>query len=149
METGFSIEILGGNAPKSVRCKGTQQPLSKLISESELVYDIGKIHSGESVSHTFVVRNISNEVLYVKSYKVNCNCTSLNCSPEIIRPGEKLEIVMTYITNDNVNSFSSMATVIISQAKEPIVLCLKGELLHNFNKHCKNQKWYKKIPLFR
>jgi hypothetical protein len=58
----------------------------------EPVFDFGEVVSRESISHAFVLRNVSDLPLAIKDARSSCSCTVADWSAETIAPGEITEL---------------------------------------------------------
>jgi hypothetical protein len=78
-------------------CSSKSNQTSEQVADSthfaELTYiedffDVGTVHSGELVKHTFRFRNTGNLPLVVKDVIPSCGCTKVDVSKKILKPGE-------------------------------------------------------------
>jgi len=78
-------------------CNSKSNQTSEQVADSthfaELTYiedffDVGTVHSGELVKHSFRFRNTGNLPLVVKDVIPSCGCTKVDVSKKILKPGE-------------------------------------------------------------
>ncbi len=78
-------------------CSSKSNQTSEQVADSthfaELTYiedffDVGTVHSGELVKHSFRFRNTGNLPLVVKDVIPSCGCTKVDVSKKILKPGE-------------------------------------------------------------
>jgi len=58
------------------------------IQFAEMVYDFGKVSSGELVKHTFVFTNIGTATLEIKDVRPGCGCTTAVTWDKVVAPGK-------------------------------------------------------------
>jgi len=58
------------------------------IQFAEMVYDFGKVSSGELVKHTFVFTNIGTATLEIKDVRPGCGCTTAGTWDKQVEPGK-------------------------------------------------------------
>jgi len=59
-------------------------------------FDFGEIDYGQIVKQSFIIKNIGEEVLEIKRVATSCACTTAKAAQEIISPGQKTELLVTY-----------------------------------------------------
>lgn len=59
-------------------------------------FDFGVMEKGEKRSHTFVIKNVGDDVLTLQKPKTSCKCTSSNTSDERVSPGATTEIELNW-----------------------------------------------------
>lgn len=62
-------------------------------------FDVGTIHSGELVKHSFRFRNTGNAPLVVKDIIPSCGCTKVDVSKKVLKPGEEALIEVIFDSN--------------------------------------------------
>ncbi|MDE6533143.1 MAG: DUF1573 domain-containing protein [Muribaculaceae bacterium] len=62
----------------------------------EYSYDFGNVKSGESVSHTFSMKNESSDTLRVREVISSCECTEGTVIPTIIPPGSPYRVEVSF-----------------------------------------------------
>lgn len=62
----------------------------------EVMYDFGKIKLGEKASHIYVLKNTGKEELNIRATKSTCTCTTTKLKKENIKPGESVELELTF-----------------------------------------------------
>jgi hypothetical protein len=65
-------------------------------SQDEQFHDFGLVKPGEVRSHSFQLKNTTNEPLVFDSFRSSCNCTNLKVSKKRIDPGEPFQISVTF-----------------------------------------------------
>ena len=65
-----------------------------IIYSPNIVYDFGKIHKDSTnlVKFSFILKNISDRELYIKSVEAMCPCVTINKSDSLIHPDEEIRI---------------------------------------------------------
>ena len=59
-------------------------------------FDVGTVHSGEIVRHSFCFRNTGNAPLVVKDIIPSCGCTKVNVSKKILNPYEEAQLEVVF-----------------------------------------------------
>ncbi|HOK61507.1 MAG: DUF1573 domain-containing protein [Tenuifilum sp.] len=77
----------------------TQETDSTQLAELTYVedfFDVGTIHSGEIVRHSFRFRNTGNAPLVVKDIIPSCGCTKVDVTSRILKPGEEASVEVVF-----------------------------------------------------
>ncbi len=61
-------------------------------------FDFGEIEYGEIAKHTFLVKNSGSQILEIKKVATSCACTKAEVGQKEIKPGETVELQVTYDT---------------------------------------------------
>ncbi|MFR2510579.1 DUF1573 domain-containing protein [Odoribacter laneus] len=74
--------------------KSTDDLENTRIELTQPTFNFGKITSGETVSHTYSLKNTGDHYLIIKNIQTSCGCTTVDYPKEPIAPGKegKLEI---------------------------------------------------------
>lgn len=67
-------------------------------------YDFGNIKEGAKVKHTFVLKNIGTQDLFIQDVDAGCSCTTADYSFEAIRPGGSTPIEVTFNSDTKVGT---------------------------------------------
>ena len=77
-------------------CKEVEE---SAIIEVQKEINFGTIHSNESVSKVFKIKNISTTNLIIKNIKTSCGCTVAKLSDSIINPNDKVELKVKFVAS--------------------------------------------------
>lgn len=69
-------------------------------------YDFGKIPEGRVVEHVFILKNTDKTPLEIISVTPDCNCTKIHLSVNQIKPGEQVELIITFYSQGQRGSFT-------------------------------------------
>src|SRR5206468_6603052 len=73
-------------APKPGATAALPADAGPKIQFAEIVYDFGKVSSGEVVKHTFVFTNIGTAKLEIKDVRPGCGCTTAGTWDKEVEP---------------------------------------------------------------
>lgn len=59
-------------------------------------FDFGKIKFGDTVTYSFKVKNIGENVLEIKRVATSCACTTANILKTQLEPGQETELTISY-----------------------------------------------------
>jgi len=76
---------------------------ARLEVEGGAEFDFGGMEHGSSLSHDFVIRNVGDGPLLLKTGEPTCKCTVTELQNEEVAPGESVEVSLTW----NAKSFES------------------------------------------
>ncbi len=110
----FIIILLATAATLSFAEKG---PRISFISDH---YDFGSVLQGKTVEHTFVFENKGTEDLWIKEVTTSCGCTAALVSSNIVKPGDKGEIKVSYDSQGRASNVSRTITVVSNDPVEPV-----------------------------
>ena len=93
------------------------------------VYDFTEIIQGESVSTEFVLKNIGNAPLLIRSAKGSCGCTVPQWPKEPISEGEKAIIKITFNSAGKKGNQNKTVTLVTNAIPSTKVLTIKGNVI--------------------
>ena len=96
------------------------------VSVNQSVVDFGQFPMSEKKSHCFGLTNTGNHLLVVQDVVTSCSCTKVEYSKEPIRPGETLEVKVSYEAEE-AGRFNKTVTVYCNAGNSPVRLTIKGE----------------------
>ena len=96
------------------------------VSVSQTVVDFGQFPMSEKKLHCFGLTNTGNSLLVVQDVVTSCSCTKVEYSKEPVRPGETLEVKVSYEAEE-AGRFNKIVTVYCNAENSPVRLTIKGE----------------------
>ena len=96
------------------------------VSVSQTVVDFGQFPMSEQKTHRFGLTNTGNHLLVVQDVVTSCSCTKVEYSKEPIRPGETLEVKVSYEAEE-AGRFNKSVMVYCNAETSPLRLTIKGE----------------------
>ena len=90
---------------------GDQPRLAPRIEVSATEHDFGEMNPFQFGEHEFIVRNVGDAPLELRSERSSCTCTVAKLSEEPIAPGEEARVVLHWQTTKNNRRFSESATL--------------------------------------
>ena len=96
------------------------------VSVSQTVVDFGQFPLSEKKSHRFGLTNTGNGLLVVQDAVTSCSCTKVEYSTEPVRPGETLEVKVSYEAEE-AGRFNKSVMVYCNAETSPLRLTIKGE----------------------
>lgn len=96
------------------------------VSVNQSVVDFGQFPMSEKKSHCFGLTNTGNHLLVVQDVVTSCSCTKVEYSTEPVRPGETLEVKVSYEAEE-AGRFNKTVTVYCNAGNSPVRLTIKGE----------------------
>lgn len=95
------------------------------VSVSQTVLDFGSFPKEEKQERSFVLTNTGKGLLVVQDIITSCGCTKVEYSKDPVRPGETLEVKVTYEAEET-GYFSKKITVYCNVENSPLRLTVKG-----------------------
>ena len=95
------------------------------VSVSQTVLDFGSFPKDEQQERSFVLTNTGKSLLVVQDIITSCGCTKVEYPKEPARPGETLEVKVTYEAEE-AGYFSKKITVYCNTENSPLRLTVKG-----------------------
>ncbi len=83
-------------------------------------YDFGKIVQGKIVEHTFTFKNIGTADLVIKEVTTSCGCTAALVSNNVIHPGERGAIKVSYDSQGRAIKVTRKIRVVTNDPVEPV-----------------------------
>src|SRR6266496_3279424 len=97
------------------------------IQFAEIVYDFGKVNSGEPVKHDFVFTNIGKATLEIKDVRPGCGCTTAGTWDKTVEPGKTGIIPLQFNSANYSGTVTKSATVTCNDpGQSNLVLMIKG-----------------------
>ena len=96
------------------------------VSVSQTVVDFGQFPLSEKKSHRFGLTNTGNGLLVIQDAVTSCSCTKVEYSTEPVRPGETLEVKVSYEAEE-AGRFNKSVMVYCNAETSPLRLTIKGE----------------------
>jgi hypothetical protein len=94
----------------------------------EPIWDAGMVGRGETVRHTFEIKNIGSETLYLREVRPACGCTVVSYD-EQIGPGQSGKVAAELATADFRGPIAKDVTVLTNDPSNPMfTLTLKAEV---------------------
>lgn len=95
------------------------------VSVSQTVLNFGSFPKDEKQERSFVLTNTGKGLLVVQDIITSCGCTKVEYPKEPARPGETLEVKVTYEAEE-AGYFSKKITVYCNAENSPLRLTVKG-----------------------
>lgn len=85
------------------------QPRVEVVGESD--YDFGVMEKGETLSHTFVIKNMGDAPLTLGKERTTCKCTLSKLERNSIPPGETAEVTLEWTAKSFARQFRQTAVI--------------------------------------
>lgn len=87
-----------------VNCKNKNENLPEKLKLSRVkitqtIFNFGDIHVGDTVKHSFVIKNISQRKFIIDTVGTSCGCTTTQFTRDSIRKDEIAKIDVQYIAD--------------------------------------------------
>ena len=92
-------------------------------------FDFGEIHQNESVSREFIIRNVGEAPLLIRSAKGSCGCTVPEWPREPVLSGEQTIIKVTFNSGRKQGKQNQRVTLVTNAIPSTKVLTIKGSVL--------------------
>ncbi len=99
------------------------------IQFENVLYDFGRMKSGEPVKHTYNFTNVGDQVLEIKGVQPQCGCTAAGEWTKEVAPGKAGQIPIQFNTTGYNGPVFKQVTVTCNVSNQPIVMLqLKGSV---------------------
>ena len=107
--------------------KGVQETTKGLteVSLDQTVLDFGSFPKEEKQERNFVLTNIGTNILVIHDVITSCGCTQVEYRKEPARPGDTLELKVSYEAEDK-GFFNKTLTVYCNTGNSPLHLNVRG-----------------------
>ena len=92
-------------------------------------FDFGEIYQNESVSREFIIRNVGEAPLLIRSAKGSCGCTVPEWPREPVLSGEQTIIKVTFNSVGKQGTQNQRVTLVTNAIPSTKVLTIKGSIL--------------------
>lgn len=103
---------------------------AKLVFDQPLVY-LGRIKEGEQISYTYHFKNKGNMPLQILSVNASCGCTTPKWSKELVQPGKKGFIKVSFDSKGKEGKLQKTVTVYANTLPADNQVAFKIEVLPN------------------
>ncbi len=98
----------------------------KLICEQP-TYQFGEREQGESVEHTFTIKNVGDEPADLTKLKPQCGCAVLGVTQDLLAPGETTTVTLKVSLGNQLGPFrKSLVIASEDNQQDRLVLAIKG-----------------------
>ena len=104
-----------------------------IIAIEKDFFDFGELNQNESISTDFLIKNIGNAPLLVRSVKGSCGCTVAEWPKELIEVGESAKIKVTFSSGTKKGRQNKTVTLVTNSIPSTKVLIIKGTILVSKN----------------
>ncbi len=124
-------ETRGEKTKEQMVEQSTGTPKVEVVGGNE--YQFGTMQHGDSMSHTFVFRNIGNGPLNLDMGASTCKCTVGELESSILQPGEQTDVTLTWNAVSISSDFGQSATIHTNAPDSPEVqLRIRGQIADSF-----------------
>ena len=110
----------------------TEEKQAKMVFDQPLVY-LGRITEGDSISYTFHFRNKGNLPLLISSVNASCGCTTPKWSKDLVQPGKKGFIKVTFDSHGKEGKVQKTVTAYANTLPADNMVAFKIEVLPKKN----------------
>ncbi|MDG2085943.1 MAG: DUF1573 domain-containing protein [Flavobacteriales bacterium] len=100
-----------------------------IISIKEDFFDFGELNQNESIKTEFIIKNIGNAPLLIRSVKASCGCTVPEWPKELIDIGGTAKIKVTFNSGSKKGKQNKTITLVTNAMPSTKVLLIKGTIL--------------------
>jgi len=87
----------------SISCKkedSLQKLESPLVKIDQKILNFGKIKVGDTIKHTFSIKNISDRKFIIDTVGTTCGCTTIKFTPDSVSRNQTAKIDVQYIAQE-------------------------------------------------
>lgn len=96
-------------------------------------FDFGTMQHGDTMSHTFVFRNVGDSPLNLEMGRSTCKCTVGKLISSVLKPGEETDVTLTWTPETESPHFGQAATIHTNAPDAPEVqLKVEGRVAGSF-----------------
>ena len=100
-----------------------------IISIMKDFFDFGELNQNESIKTEFIIKNIGNAPLLIRSVKASCGCTVPEWPKELIDVGATAKIKVTFNSGSKKGKQNKTITLVTNAIPSTKVLLIKGTIL--------------------
>lgn len=109
-------------------CTQKDNAIAKI--EVDKTQNFNTIKAGDTISKTYVIKNVSDNNLEIKQVKSSCGCTIAKIKDSIVEGGSSTKIVATYTADKDVEGRVKKSIVIDANTSPRFtVLYLEGKVI--------------------
>lgn len=124
-------ETRGEKTKEEVVQQSTGTPKVEVVGGTE--YNFGTMQHGDSMSHSFLFRNIGDGPLNLDMGASTCKCTVGELKSSTLKPGEETEVTLTWNAVSISSDFGQSATIHTNAPDSPEVqLRVRGQIADSF-----------------
>lgn len=123
---GLNSDIISNSNSADGGNTGQKQPV---ISFENTEHDFGRIVDGVKVSYTFKFKNTGDGDLIIHQVKSSCGCTATKFSKEVIPPGGKGKIQLTFDSSNRPGMNHKTARVVTNTQPNTHILRISAQVV--------------------
>lgn len=116
------------NNPKSADGKSVTKGIPK-ISFNKTEHDFGRVIAGEKISYTFKFTNTGTGNLIITNVSSSCGCTVPEYTKDLVKPGEKGNLRITFDSKNRKGFQHKTVTVITNTQPNTTKLKIKAQVV--------------------
>ena len=102
----------------------------KIVDDNE--FDFGEINHGDTLTHTFILKNVSQNVYKIENVQVSCGCTTVIFTRDSVKTQDYAKIKIEYIPSQEDSGLVKKSIVVSDNSKSGFnTMSLKGIVLKN------------------
>ncbi len=98
-----------------------QKAKAPKIEVTENVFDFKQIKQGESVNHTFKIKNTGKSDLIIRKTKASCGCTAIAPQSKVIKPGKTTDLKVVFNSRGKRGRQNKSVTIITNDPLTPSI----------------------------
>lgn len=116
-----------------INCTKQKDDVEKLrlskVKITEHIFDFGNINKGDTVTYSFVIKNISERKFIIDTVGTSCGCTTTHFTRDSIGKNQIAKIDVQYISDNNSTGKISKSIVVSDNSESGFhTFYLKGEV---------------------
>ncbi len=113
----------------------SEEGIGPRIETIDPVYDFGKVYRGETIHHTFTIRNSGDDHLKIEGISRDCGCTVAHVDRDYLAPGEEMSIDVRVDTKllEGGETDKSVRLATNDRREPEAVLTITGEIVVTAN----------------
>tara|TARA_R110002051_G_C8680193_1_gene491675 strand:- start:95 stop:484 length:390 start_codon:yes stop_codon:yes gene_type:complete len=114
-------------------CNSANKPINlNEINIPKKNYNFGKVVFGDTIRHTFEIKNLSQKKLIINNLAPSCGCTTIGSIDSVAYSNETINITVQYIPEEN-NISDVKNSIVVEMNTEPpfVIFTLNGENIAN------------------
>lgn len=112
-----------------VRPNGKGKESKSIVQMDKTEHDFGVVSLGKQYKCDFIMTNISQESLEIKTILTSCECTTVECDNFLLSSGESARITVFFKEISVLGDFYRTISIFYKGDDIPIILSIKGRIV--------------------
>lgn len=116
----YSVGVSATIMENFTKLTAKERKNAPIVDYNQKVYDFGEITEGDRIEHIFKISNKGKRNLIIRNIRTTCGCTVAKPGKEVLAPGEKTELKVSFNSRGKIGRQSKPITILTNDPQNPM-----------------------------